>query len=61
MARNDYRLFPALKQGRSSHKIKDDLEMETIVTRLLITQHAVFCQQGVEKFVPRCGADSVKW
>jgi hypothetical protein len=43
-----------LKQSLGGHKFEDDRHAETVVTRWLITQDTEFCQQVVEKLVPRC-------
>ena len=46
-------MFQPLKQNLGVHKFKDDREVETFVTGLLITQDMDRQQQGIQKLVPR--------
>jgi hypothetical protein len=47
-------LFPSLKQNRGGRRFEDDYEVETVVTRWLITQDTDWCQQATEKLVRNC-------
>jgi hypothetical protein len=63
---SDCHLFTALKQNLGGHKFKDDREVQTVVTRWLITQDTDWYRQWVEKLVTRydkwlsCGEDYVE-
>ena len=50
---NDYHPFPGLKQNIGGLRLKDDRELETAVTRWLITEGRHWYQQGKGRFVPR--------
>jgi hypothetical protein len=47
-------LFSLLRQNIGGHNLKDDHDVETAVTRRLVTQDTDFCQRGIKKLVPRC-------
>jgi hypothetical protein len=46
-------MFLALKQSSEDHKLKENLEVETIVTGWLMTKFVTFCQQRTENLVSR--------
>ena len=46
-------LLPAFNQYLDYHRFKDDLEVDTDVTRRMITHDADVCHQGLEAIVPR--------
>jgi hypothetical protein len=53
-------------QNLEGQKFKDDLEVETVVIGLLITQARARCHRGIETLVPpynrclNCGKDYVE-
>jgi len=50
---SDCHLLPALRLNLDGHTFKDDREVETAVTRWLITHATDYCQQGIVKFNAR--------
>jgi len=47
-------LFPTLKQNPGDHKLKVHGEVQTVVTRWLITQERDHYQRETGKLVPQC-------
>jgi hypothetical protein len=50
---SDLHPFTALKQNLRGHRFKDSREVDTIVTRWLITQNTGLYRQGIEKLAAR--------
>jgi hypothetical protein len=46
-------MFLALKQSSEAHKLKENLEVETIVTEWLITKAMSYRQQRIENLISR--------
>jgi hypothetical protein len=48
---SEYLLFPELKQNLGGHNFKDNRELETAVTRWLVTEETDLYQQEIKKHV----------